>query len=127
MLVLLLVPGQRSIGQIDADGEQVRAERAHPEAVELRQGLQSGVRVVVGYQVGGAAVPFAVQPDADLRIGLNVLDVLRLVAELRDEPELIALSASPSGVRRGSPVLRPVVSSSVWEGINRIIRFARFF
>ena len=33
----------------------------------------------------------------------------------------------PSGVRRGSPDVRPVVSSSVWNGIARITRLATFF
>src|ERR1700712_2782352 len=36
-------------------------------------------------------------------------------------------SCPPSGVRRGSPDLRPVVSSRVWKGLRRISGFATRF
>jgi hypothetical protein len=46
-----------SIGQIDADRQQIRAEGAHAHAVELRQRLQPGMGVVVGHRVRDARVP----------------------------------------------------------------------
>src|SRR5438270_188284 len=86
--------GVESILEIDPDRQQIGAEGAHPEAVELWQRLQPFLRVVVGYQVRGAVVPAAAKPHPDTRVGLYVLDVLGLVAELGDEPELVADAAA---------------------------------
>src|SRR3977135_631534 len=94
-LVLLRCRVNASIGQVDANRQKVRAERADAEAVELRQRTHPLGRGVVGHQVGRAVVPAPVQPDADIWIRLNVLDVLRLLAELRDEPELVTDAAAP--------------------------------
>src|SRR5689334_17170287 len=79
-----------SILEIDPDRQEVGAEGAHAEAVELRQRFQPFGRIVVGHEVRGSVVPAAAKPDPHAGVGLNVLDVLRLVAELRDEPELVA-------------------------------------
>jgi hypothetical protein len=77
--------------------------------------------------MGGAASPPAAQPHPDARVGGNIAHVLGLFAELRDEPELVPTSLPPNGVRRGSPDLRPVVSSSVCVGSRRINGFATRF
>src|SRR5258707_15284309 len=50
--------------------------------------------IVVGHQLRRPFVPAPAQPHPDVWIRLDVLDVLRLLAELRDEPELIADSAA---------------------------------
>src|SRR5215217_2895438 len=41
-----------------------------------------------------AVVPAAAQPHPDIWVRLDVLHILRLVAELRDEPELVADAAA---------------------------------
>src|ERR1043165_4477259 len=79
-----------SIGEVDTNRQQVGAEGAHAHAVELRQQLQSLVWIVVGHQMRDAPVPPPLEPHPHIRVGLDVLHVLRLLAELGDEPELVA-------------------------------------
>src|SRR6478609_3186603 len=79
-----------SIGEVDADRQQVRTEGAHAEAVELWQLPQPRLGVVVGHQMCDAVMPPATQAHPDIGVRLDVLHILRLLTELRDEPELVA-------------------------------------
>ena len=58
------------------------------------------------------------QADPHARVGLDVAHVGRLAAHLGDDPERVVPRSRPldTGVRRGSPLLRPVVSSSATPG-----------
>ena len=87
---------------------------------------QSSARFVIGHEMGRAVVPSPAQPHSDVAVRLDVLHILRLLAELRHEPELVAdlaavdgpiarggkpdaenrcrpTQAGPPGVRRGQP------------------------
>src|SRR6476661_6414296 len=65
----------------------------------LRQSVKS-TGVVVGHQMCDAVMPAAMQAHPDIGVRLDVLHILRLLTELRDEPELVA---DPAAAQRGAP------------------------
>jgi len=109
---LLQLGEELRAAQLNFGGPQLRrlVERRRSAISEL---TVTAVRlsVAAGHQVGDAVMPFSPQTDPDVGVGLDVLHILRLLAELRDEPEVVADLAAVEGRLARLPAFPTIILS----------------
>jgi hypothetical protein len=108
--------------QVDPHRGQLGAQGPHDEGVEATVQAREGeltlalTRVVVGKNVCVARPPDGAPPSTYLYahawIGLQVADVGGAQPVLGDDQNVSPMRPSPTGVCRGCPLRRPIVSSS---------------
>ena len=124
-----LVSSTTSGIQINSDTKELRPKKSHSTCVPgtawqlIRQPALAFTRIIVREEMRSARVPSGAgslpQFEPYVRIMLDVADIPRFHPMLCHNPESGSICPSPTGVRRGFPLFRPVVSSNAYPGCGR--------